>query len=119
MRSKVVLVLALLSCLLSLGSNGAELPQKEGQLIVRVFVGDDDSQARDAFVYVRGCFGQPSAAITANRPGQFEKSLPPGLYDVFVSEGSSLPMCKRVEIRPDHAKVYTAKLEADEEHLQN
>ncbi|MGE5081604.1 MAG: hypothetical protein ACM3ND_01710, partial [Acidobacteriota bacterium] len=49
--------------------------------------------------------------------GCFEISLRPGLYDVFVGEGSSLPMCRRIEIKADRTRMYTAKLEADEDHL--
>ncbi len=99
--------------------SGTGQTSQKGKLVVRVSIGDNNTTARDAFVYVKDYFGQSSTALSANQPGQFELSLAPGLYDVFVGEGSSLPMCKRVEIKSDHTKMYTAKLEADEDHLQN
>ena len=100
-------------------TSGTDQSPKNGKLVVRVWLGDNNSPARDAFVYVKDYLGKSSTALSANQPGVFELSLPSGLYDVFVGEGSSLPMCKRIEIKPDHTKVYTAKLEADGDHLQN
>ena len=98
--------------------SGTDQSSQKGKLVVRVWQGDDNSPARDAFVYVKDYLGQSSTAPSAKQPGMFELSLAPGLYDVFVGELSSLPMCKRIEIRADHTKVYTAKLEVDEDHLQ-
>jgi hypothetical protein len=105
-------------CLLTPASR-ANRTHLEGKLVVRVLLGDNNTPARDAFVYVRDYLGQSSTAMRPKQPGWFEISLQPGLYDVFVGELSSLPMCRRVEIKPDHTKMYTAKLEADEDHLQN
>ena len=97
--------------------------QGTGTLIVRVFIGDNNSPSRDAFVYVRGytrpVYKEVSVMPDKLREGWFELSLQPGLYDVFISEGSSLPMCRRVEIKAGRTRFYTAKLEADEDHLQN
>ncbi len=97
--------------------------QGTGTLIVRVFIGDNNSPSRGAFVYVRGyrrpVYKEESVIPDKVREGWFELSLQPGLYDVFISEGSSLPMCRRVEIHAGKTKFYTAKLEADEDHLEN
>lgn len=84
-----------------------------------MWLGANNSPARNPFVYVQDYLGKSSTALSANQPGVFEVSLPSGLYDVFIGELSSLPMCKRIEIMPDRTKVYTAKLEVDEDHLQN
>jgi hypothetical protein len=107
-----------LFCLMS-PTSGANQVGQEGKLIVRVLLGIDNAPARDAFVYIREDIREISRNISASSPGMFEISLPPGLYDVFVSEGSSLPICKRVEIKVDDRKIFTAKLEPDLEHLQN
>lgn len=114
-RSKILIIAACVVC--SIAAIGQA--SKEGKLVVRVFVGDNNAPARDAFVYVRDHFGQSSAAVKPVRDGLFEIYLRPGLYDVFVGEGSSLPMCRRIEIKADRTRMYTAKLEADEDHLQN
>ena len=118
---KVTLFKVVISLVLCLTAPfyGANQHPENGHLIVRVLQGDDNSPARDAFVYVRGAFGGKSESVSPNKPGWFEVSLSPGLYDVFVSEGSSLPMCKRLEIKRDYTRMYTAKLEVDEDHLQN
>ena len=114
----VVPLMIVASCLIAPISRANPTAQ-EGKLIVRVLVGDDNSPARDAFVYVRGYFGPSPAAVSPTKAGWFEISLQPGLYDVFVGEGSSLPRCRRIEIKANYTRMYTAKLEADEDHLQN
>ena len=108
-------------CLISLTSAAHQASQenKSGKLVVRALIGDNNTPSKDAFVYIRGNLGQPSTALSPTRDGWFEISLKPGLYDVFVSEGSSLPMCKRIEVKPNYTKMYTAKLEADDDHLEN
>jgi hypothetical protein len=93
-----------------------------GFLAVSVTIGTDQGPSKNAFVLVRGYRpGYPGESSTILKPtadGFFETPLPPGLYDVFVSEVSSLPMCKRVEIVPGKIEHYTVNLKADEEHLQ-
>lgn len=83
---------------LTLPISGTDQTPQRGKLVVRVFLGDNNAPARDAFVYVKDYLRQSSTALNANQPGQFELSLPPGLYDVFVGELSSLRMCKRGRI---------------------
>lgn len=98
---------------------GANQDHQEGKLLVKVVVGDLNEPMRDAVVYVHGYLGRPSGVANVVRPGLFEMSLQPGVYDVFVGESSTLPVCKRIEIKPDDTRVYTIKLEPDLEHLQN
>jgi hypothetical protein len=117
-RLVCVTFIGLFLCFTAPISGTDQTPQK-GTLVVQVWLGDNNAPARDAFVYVKDYLGQSSTTLSANKPGVFELRLAPGLYDVFVGELSSLPMCKRIEIKPDRTKVYTAKLEADEDNLQN
>jgi len=114
-----IVFIAILFWLPTLQSAAQQTVKPDGKLVVRVFWGDKNDPARDAFVYIQGYLGQASTVVKPIRPGWFEFSLAPGLYDVFVSELSSLPMCKRVEIKPGHTRVYTAKLETDDEHLED
>src|SRR5579871_5614011 len=76
---------------------GVAQTHEDGMVIVRVLIGDDNTPARDASVYVQGYFRNPSRSVKAARPGWFEISLPPGIYDIYVGELSSLPKSKRVE----------------------
>jgi hypothetical protein len=54
-----------------------------------------------------------SFVLQSTRKGEYKISLPPGIYDVFVSEGVSEPRCKRLEVRPGLPTYWTLKLEMD------
>ena len=49
---------------------------------------------------------------------EIEASLPPGVYDVFVSEGTSIPRCRRFLISPGFTGYWTLKLEIDEVYTE-
>jgi hypothetical protein len=92
-----------------------------GFLAISVTTGDDQGPSSSAFVLVRGYRpvfnGESSTMLKATHDGFFETRLPPGVYDIFVSEVSSVPMCKRVEIVGGNIEHYTANLKLDNEHL--
>lgn len=50
---------------------------------------------------------------------KYETSLPPGSYDVFVSEGTSMPRCRRLRIRPELPTYWALKLEIDDVYMGN
>jgi hypothetical protein len=52
------------------------------------------------------------------KDGVFATSLPPGVYDVFVSDGSTVPTCKRVVIVAGEAEHYDVHLKLDSAHLE-
>lgn len=114
-RVRWLVVLMLVSPIIVVSS------QTEGRLVVSVTIGDDKQPYSNAVVYVRGYRpqynGETSTILQASQKGRFEASLPPGLYDIFVSDASSIPMCKRVEIVANETEHYTASLTADVEHL--
>ena len=118
-KSSLAIALAILVLFVTCPISGADQASHEGKLVVLALLGDNNTPSKDAFVYVRGYLGQPSVAVSPSRVGWFEINLHPGLYDVFVSEGSSLPMCRRFEIKANRTKVYSAKLEVDDDHLEN
>ena len=112
------IVAVVVFCLLTAVS-GANQSHQEGKLVVRVLLGDSNTPDRLASVYVQGYLGRSSSTLRIAQSGWFEIALEPGLYDVFVGTLSTLPMCKRVEIKPGHTKIYTAKPELDDDHLEN
>jgi len=118
-KSSLAIALAVVVFSLTCPISGADQASHEGKLVVQALIGDNNTPSKDAFVYVRESLGQVSLAVSPTRIGWFEVALKPGLYDVFVSEGSSLPMCRRFEIKANQTKVYSAKLEADDDHLEN
>jgi hypothetical protein len=95
------------------------IADEKGTLIVLVTWGDDDNTPADG-VYIEahtsaGKSSAPSSyVLTKVHSGRYESVLPPGIYDVFVSEGGSVPRCRRVLIRPKFQSYWTLKLEIDD-----
>jgi hypothetical protein len=92
---------------------------KDGTLVVLVTWGDvDNTPATDVYVeaygFVRKNNSEKSFVLKMSRPGRYEASLSPGVYDVFVSEGSSIPRCRRMVISPGFTGYWTLKLEIDD-----
>src|SRR5215831_5204868 len=92
--------------------------EKNGELVVKIAEGDiANSPADHVYVEAYG-FGsnkqvrQPFV-LQSSRKGEYKISLPPGIYDVFVSDEISEPRCKRVPIRPGEPTFWTLKLEMD------
>lgn len=61
---------------------------------------------------------EKSFVLRIVKPGQYEAALPPGVYDVFVSEASSMPRSKRVLINEGGGPVWSLMLEHDDIYLQ-
>lgn len=77
----------------------------QGTLVVLVNWGDlNNTPATDVWIEAHGFVpkyhSERSFVLKLFQPGQYQASLPPAVYDVFVSEGTSLPRCKRVLITP-------------------
>jgi hypothetical protein len=113
-------VLLLLALLPTRGVNGGGRPaENDGTLVVLVTWGDDDNTpANDVYIeahgYVRKYNSEKSFVLKSSTAGRYETSLPPGVYDVFVSEGTSIPRCRRVMIHQDLTDYWTLKLEIDD-----
>lgn len=93
--------------------------EKDGKLVVQVIGGDvDNTPANNVYVEAYGFvpkYRSEKAFVLKNaQPGQYEASLPPAVYDVFVSEGTSEPRCRRILIKPGVTSTWTLKLEIDE-----
>ena len=91
---------------------------KEGTLVVRVTWGDlNNTPATDVWIEAHGFVpmyhSERSFVLKLSQAGQYEASLPPAVYDVFVSEGTSLPRCNRVLIKSGEKAYWTLKLEVD------
>jgi len=103
------------ACLALLPVAGGQDSQRVGFLAVTVTVGGDHFPAVHAFVAVRGYppTSKEVIALTPTKDGFFETSLPPGIYDVFVSEDSTFPACKRVKVAAGDIAHYEANLTVD------
>jgi hypothetical protein len=119
-------VFGLLIVLFPMGKavNASQVSQKNGTLVVKVTAGDiDNTPANDVYVEAYGFVEQydsmKSFILKRSHDGQYETSLPPGIYNVFVSESLSVPRCRRLGIRPGLTTYWTLKLEVDDVYLGN
>lgn len=97
--------------------------EKDGTLVVLVTWGDiDNTPADDVYVeaygFVRKYDSKKSFVLKMSEAGRYEASLPPGVYDVFVSEGTSIPRCRRVLVNSGYTGYWTLKLEIDEVYTE-
>jgi len=99
--------------------NAGQTPHEEGALVVNVTWGDIyNTPANDVYVEVYGFVEKydstKSFVLKMSRNGEYKASVPPGVYDVFVSEGTSVPRCRRLFIKPGLTTYWTLKLEIDD-----
>jgi hypothetical protein len=109
----------MLLLVLLLTLNASQASRKDGALVVKVTWGDiDNTPANDVYVQAYGFVekydSMKSFVLKMSHDGQYEASLPPGFYDVFVSEQGSVPRCRRLFIRPGSTTYWTLKLEIDD-----
>ncbi len=114
-------VLILLLGLLVMGKavKADQALQKDGALVVKVTWGDNDNTLADdvyveAYGFVPKYDSKKSFILKMSHAGQYEASLPPGAYDVFTSEGTSVPRCRRLLIRKGLTTYWILKLEIDD-----
>jgi hypothetical protein len=97
----------------------------EGALVIHVTWGDNDSTpANDVYVEAHGWVWADkggsfkSVVLEMTHVGEYKTSLSPGVYDVFISEGGSVPTCKRVLVKEGLTTGWTLKLEIDHVYSQ-
>ncbi|HEV3038540.1 MAG TPA: hypothetical protein VHA33_12260 [Candidatus Angelobacter sp.] len=113
-------VLALLLAFLAKGgpADPYSPEEKDGTLVVVVTWGDAyNTPATNVYVEARGFVrkynSQRSFVLNSSLAGRYETSLPPGVYDVFVSDSISVPACKRVLIKAGSTTSWTLQPELD------
>jgi hypothetical protein len=117
----LLLLLALLSIQTAREPNRQS--EKDGTLTVNVTWGDvDNTPANDVYIEAHGFVPKDSSeksfVLKSSKAGRYEASLPPAVYDVFVSEGTSEPRCRRIRVRGGLPSTWTLKLEIDEVHTE-
>lgn len=123
-RHLIVILLLLASLFSAVLGYSTRSSEKEGALVVSVTYGDlDNTPADTAYVEASGTMStdgsRKSFILKQPLPGRYETSLPPGIYDIFVSEGTSEPACRRMQIAPGATNTWSVKLKMDEQYLQN
>jgi hypothetical protein len=123
LRCLSVLVLLLAFLVIGRADDTTRPLEKDGTLVVLVTWGDiGNTPATDVYIeaygFVRKYGSEKSFVLKMSSAGRYEASLPPGVYDVFVSEGSSIPRCRRVLISPGFTGYWTLKLEIDDVYTE-
>ena len=124
-RLKQLGVLVFLLTFLVIGRADSQggISGKQGTLVVLLTWDDvDKTPAHDVYIEARGFvskdYGEKSFVLKMAHAGRYEALLDPGVYDVFVSEGTSIPRCRRVLVTEGHTGYWTLMLEHDDVYLQ-
>jgi hypothetical protein len=101
------------------GVHADQASHEDGALVVKVTWGDTDNTPAshvyvEAYGFVEKYDSTKSFVLKMSHDGQYEASLPPGVYDVFVSDGGSIPRCRRLLIKSGLPTYWTLKLEIDD-----
>jgi len=123
LRSLTVLVLLLAVLPAGRAGDARSSSEKDGTLVVLLTGRDvNKSPVTNAYVVARGFvpkyYSNKSFVLKSSLAGRYEASLPPAVYDVFVSEGVSVPACKRVLIKSGSAISWTLQLESDDVYTE-
>jgi hypothetical protein len=96
---------------------------KTGTLVVLMSWNDaDTTPATGAYVEAHTFDAngvlEKSFILKMIQAGRYEAALPPGVYDVFISEASSSPRCRRVAVNAGYTPTWKLMLEHDDVYLQ-
>lgn len=118
----IVLTLALVLLPGKKAANASQVVEKDGTLIVNV-TWEDNTPANNIYIeghaYVVKYRSQKSFVLKMSHAGEYAVSVPPGIYDVFVSESSSWPTCKRIVVKSGVPAYWQLKLKVDDVHMGN
>jgi hypothetical protein len=122
-RGLIAFTMLLAFTVRGIGQGAAQPAERDGKLVVHVTWGDMDNTPADnvyveAHGFVRKYSTTKSFVLTMTHAGEYEASLPPGIYDVFVSEGTSVPRCRRVQVTSGFTGHWTIKLEIDDVYTE-
>ncbi len=131
MRRTILLLLCIAMAAISFGqtpqsaapSEQAVYTGKSGTLVVLVTWDDvDTTPTTGAYIEAHSFnvngVSEKSFVLKMVKPGRYEAALPPGVYDVFVSEAASTPRCRRALVTADYTGYWRLMLEHDEVYLE-
>lgn len=96
---------------------------KDGTLVVLVTWDDADKTPAtgvyiEAHSFAVNQVSEKSFVLKMVKAGRYEAALPPGVYDVFVSEASSIPRCRRLLVKAGYTPYWNLMLEHDDIYLE-
>ena len=99
-------------------SAGQDTAQQNGRLAVTVVNPPDGLRMTNAQVFVHRMDADSMTLVATHGRGEFAASLKTGYYDVVVTDATSVPWAKRIEILAGKNIELTAEMVEDTEHLQ-
>ena len=109
---RCLLVVFLLAAASSVVSAQSVAAVSGGRLTGDVANAAGNAPIAKAFVLVHQPEGKKDFIVKVSN-GKFELSLPPGLYDVFVSASGFAPSCEKIRISPGQSAVFNPRLLAE------
>jgi hypothetical protein len=123
LKNWIILALLLASLGVGFAEDAGHPSEKDGRLVVPVSW-DDAYKTPATGVYIEAhSFNvngvlEKSFILKMVKAGRYESAIPPGVYDVFVSEASSTPRCKRMSTERGYIPYWNLMLEHDNVYLQ-
>jgi hypothetical protein len=121
-RSVIYLTLLLFLFAFSFSVRAQDVaPSGKGTLVVLV-THDDVDKTPPTGVYIEahsfdGAAEKPFV-FKMVKAGRYEAAIPPGVYDVFVSDPDSTPRCRRLLITAGRVGYWSLMLEHDDIYLE-
>jgi hypothetical protein len=129
MRTRIVRTLMLVMACLQVGGWGLAQSKSPptgaksdyGTLVVSAKWDDTRHTAAtnvyiEAHGFVRGLGASHSYQLLPTESGRYEAKVPPAVYDVFISDGISIPVCKRVQVEAHRTVSWMVQLQTDLEY---
>ena len=123
LKNWVTLALLLASLGVGFAKEAGHSSEKDGILVVLVSW-DDAYKTPATGVYIEAHSFNANGVLEKSfilkmvKAGRYESAIPPGIYDVFVSEASSTPRCKRMPVTAGYTPYWNLMLEHDTVYLQ-
>lgn len=119
----IILALPLSLFLSAQTADNQAASEKNGTLVV-LTTWDDAYKTPATGVYIEAHsfnanhVSERSFSLKMVKAGRYEAEVPPGVYDIFVSEASSIPRCRRVLVKPRGGHLWNLMLEHDDIYLE-
>lgn len=107
------LICLLLCCLVGVSSDQPNDGKLEGSVVDIV----ENAPITYAFVFIH-TRNSADKVLKLGFHGEFQTTLTPGIYDIFIAAPGFAPTCKAISIHAGETTQFVAKLRADNEHLQ-
>jgi hypothetical protein len=125
MNIRIVSYLSILMVLLLVGRSDGQQQStstKDAPFVVQLTWDDaDNTPATGVYIEAQGYpytnVSTRSFVLKMVKDGRYEARLPPGVYDVFVSEAGSIPRCRRVLVT-GNTPIWRLMLEHDYVYTQ-